>query len=239
MVPSRQERKENITKIRKQQILAAALAVFSKKGFAAATTVEIAQVAGIAEGTIYNYFKSKRELFIAVIREFIITTPLLDLIEKIPKADIDITFRQILQNRFNLIESASISEIPSLMGEIIRDPELKALWVEQFLQPFFTRVEGVFRAMVASGKFRPLDPAIATRIIGSLMLGLLMLNIMEGESSPLNRLPWEEVADALADFVGRGLMNDNGDKKSRRAVYERRRHCRQRPSLQLRPSAGD
>ncbi len=213
MVPSRQERKENITRIRKQQILAAALAVFSKKGFAAATTVEIAQAAGIAEGTIYNYFKSKRELFIAAIREFIITTPLLNLIEKIPKADIDITFRQILQNRFKLIESAPISGIPSLVGEIIRDPELKALWAEQFLQPFFAQVEEILRAMMASGKFRPLDPAIATRIICSLILGFLMLNIMEGESSTLNRLPREEVADALADFVGRGLMNDNGDKK--------------------------
>jgi AcrR family transcriptional regulator len=239
MPPSREERKEAITKQRKQQILDAALAVFSRKGFAEATTAEIAQAAGIAEGTIYNYFKSKRELFITVIRESIITTPLLDLIEKIPKANIDITFRQILQNRFNLIESAPISGIPSLMGEIIRDPELKALWAEQFLQPFFARVEEIFRAMMTSGKFRPLDPAIATRIIGSLMLGFLMLNIMEGESSPLNRLPQEEVANALVDFVGRGLMNDNGDKKSRRAAYERRRHCRQKPGLQLRPSAGD
>jgi AcrR family transcriptional regulator len=216
MVPSRQERKENITKIRKQQILDAALAVFSEKGFAAATTAEIAQTAGIAEGTIYNYFKSKRELFVTVIRELIIAVPLLDLIEKIPKADIDVTFRQILQNRFNLIKSEPASRIPSLMGEIVRDPELKTLWAEQFLQPFFARAEGVFRTMMASGKFRRLDPAIATRIVGGLILGFLMLNIMEGESSPLNRLPRDEVAEALADFVGRGLMNDNGESKSQK-----------------------
>jgi AcrR family transcriptional regulator len=216
MVPSRQERKENITRIRKQQILDAALAVFSEKGFAAATTAEIAQAAGIAEGTIYNYFKSKRELFVAVIRELIITVPLLDLIEKIPKADIDVTFRQILQNRFNLIESEPASRIPSLMGEIVRDPELKTLWAEQFLQPFFARVEGVYRLMMASGKFRRLDPVITTRIIGGLFLGFLMLNIMEGEASPLNRLPREEVADALADFVGRGLMTDTGESESQK-----------------------
>jgi AcrR family transcriptional regulator len=215
MVPSRQERKKTITTMRERQILDAAGDVFSERGFAAATTAEIAKKAGVAEGTIYNYFHSKRELFIAVIREFIITVPLLDLIEKIPKTDIDVTFRQILQNRFNLIENEPISRMPSLMGEIQRDPELKALWAEQFLQPFFARMEGVFRAMIETGKVRLMDPAIATRIIGGLILGFLMLNIMEGAESLLNRLPRGEVADALADFVGYGLMNDNGEKKEK------------------------
>jgi AcrR family transcriptional regulator len=213
MAPTRQERKNTITAMRQRQILNAAEDVFSGKGFAAATIAEIAQKAGLAEGTIYNYFPSKRELFIAIIREFIITVPLLDLIDKIPKADIAVTFRQILKNRFNLIEADSISRLPSLMGEIIRDPELQALWAEQFLRPFFTKMEGIFRTMVASGRFRPVEPAIATRAIGGLILGFLMLTIMEGKTSPLNRLPREEVAEALVDFVGLGLMNDNGGKK--------------------------
>jgi AcrR family transcriptional regulator len=216
VAPDRRAKKDRITTERKQQILEAAMAVFSEKGFAAATTAEIARAAGIAEGTIYNYFPSKRELFIAVIRELIITVPLLDLIEKIPGADIEVTFRQILQNRFNLIDSSSAARIPSLMGEIIRDPELKALWVEQFLKPFFARVESIYRTMMASGKFRRMKPAIITRIMGGLFLGFLMLKLMEGETSPLNRLPREEVADALLDFVGRALMNDEGESKNQR-----------------------
>jgi len=44
--PTRQERNENITIMRKQQILDAALVVFSEKGFAMATTSEIARAAG-------------------------------------------------------------------------------------------------------------------------------------------------------------------------------------------------
>jgi len=219
MGSSRQERKEKITNLRRQQILNAALDIFTHKGLAAATTAEIAQAAGVAEGTIYNYFPNKRELFIAVIHEFIITVPLLDLIDKIPKADIAVTFRQILKNRFSLIESAPLARLPSLMGEIMRDPELKTLWAEQFLQPFFTRMEGIFHVMVDSGKFRRIDPAITTRIIGGLILGFLMLSIMEGAESPLNRLPRDEVADVLMDFVAYGLMNDNKGKK-RRTSYE-------------------
>jgi AcrR family transcriptional regulator len=212
----RESRKKQITEQRQAQIVRAAADVFTRLGYAAATIPEIAETAGVAVGTIYNYYPGKRELFIAVIRDLIITAPLLDLIDKIPGGDIAATFRQILKNRFSLVENEPAARITSLMGEIIRDPELKTLWGEQFLQPFFTKMEGVFRAMTASGQFRWMEPAIATRIIGGLILGFLMLRIMEGETSPLNRLSQEEVADTLVDFVGYGLMNDNGESKSQK-----------------------
>jgi AcrR family transcriptional regulator len=214
VTPTRQERKENITRKRKQQILEAALAVFSEKGFAQATTAEIARSAGVAEGTIYNYFKSKRELLIAVIRELIITIPLLDLIERIPGADIADTFKQILQNRFNLIETGPVSRIPPLMGEIVRDPELKALWSEQFVRPFFTRLEEGYRVLAASGKFRRFDPAVAVRAIGGLILGFLILKMMEGEASPLDRLPREKVAEEMTEFILHGLLAEKGKENS-------------------------
>ena len=65
----RQKRKEKITQQRKGQIQEAALAVFSRKGFGEATIPDIAQEAGIAVGTIYNYYRSKRELFIGILGE--------------------------------------------------------------------------------------------------------------------------------------------------------------------------
>jgi AcrR family transcriptional regulator len=49
----------------KQQLLDAATKVFSQRGFARATTKEIAQVAGVAEGTIYRHFADKQDLFYA------------------------------------------------------------------------------------------------------------------------------------------------------------------------------
>ncbi|MFC1951220.1 helix-turn-helix domain-containing protein, partial [Chloroflexota bacterium] len=55
-------KKEEIARKRQRQILSAARRVFSQKGFAEATTAEIAREAGVSEGTIYNYFESKRDL---------------------------------------------------------------------------------------------------------------------------------------------------------------------------------
>ncbi len=49
----------------REQLLAAATTVFAERGFARATTKEIAKLAGVAEGTIYRHFADKQELFCA------------------------------------------------------------------------------------------------------------------------------------------------------------------------------
>ncbi len=46
----------------RRKILQAALWIFSNKGFYRATTKEISDKAGIAEGTLFNYFKTKEDL---------------------------------------------------------------------------------------------------------------------------------------------------------------------------------
>jgi TetR/AcrR family fatty acid metabolism transcriptional regulator len=52
--------------IRRESIIQAAIQVFSKKGFQAAGISEIAQRAGVADGTIYQYFKNKEDLFFSI-----------------------------------------------------------------------------------------------------------------------------------------------------------------------------
>src|SRR5919202_1942486 len=55
---------------RRQQIIEAALKVFSTKGFHKATNKDIAEAAGgISPGLIYWYFKDKQDLFLSIIRE--------------------------------------------------------------------------------------------------------------------------------------------------------------------------
>ena len=54
-------RAENKEKTRKA-ILRAALELFAKKGFYATTTKVVARKAGIAEGTLFNYFPTKEDL---------------------------------------------------------------------------------------------------------------------------------------------------------------------------------
>jgi AcrR family transcriptional regulator len=59
--PSRGKRDQNKERT-KEQILEAALALFRKRGLEGTTTKQISQRAGIAEGTLFNYFKTKDDL---------------------------------------------------------------------------------------------------------------------------------------------------------------------------------
>jgi TetR/AcrR family transcriptional regulator, fatty acid metabolism regulator protein len=52
--------------IRRESIIQAAIEVFGKKDFQTASVSEIAQLAGVADGTIYQYFKSKEDLFFSI-----------------------------------------------------------------------------------------------------------------------------------------------------------------------------
>ncbi|MHC4561511.1 MAG: TetR/AcrR family transcriptional regulator [Planctomycetota bacterium] len=51
---------------KRRDILAAAAGVFDAHGYSAATIDQVASGAGIAKGSIYNYFRSKQDLFMAV-----------------------------------------------------------------------------------------------------------------------------------------------------------------------------
>ncbi len=209
----RTPKKRVAVQAREQQILEAARDVFFKKGFAMATTAEIAGRAGIAEGTIYNYFPTKRELFISVIKDIVVTPPLLDIIGKMNGEDIVANFRSLLMDRLELIETRPIGRMPALMGEVLRDPELKALWLERFLQPFLDQFGTVYRFMEASGRFRTLEPDVVVRVMAGLVLGFILLNIFESGASPLDRFSREKIAAEMTRFICYGLLaqEERGD----------------------------
>jgi TetR/AcrR family transcriptional regulator, fatty acid metabolism regulator protein len=52
--------------IKRESIIQAAIEVFSTKDFKTASISEIAQKAGVADGTIYQYFRNKEDLFFSI-----------------------------------------------------------------------------------------------------------------------------------------------------------------------------
>ncbi len=65
----RPDAKVRLESTRRSQILAAAAVIFARKGFDRATIADIAKAAGLAEGSIYNYFRSKDELLAQIPRQ--------------------------------------------------------------------------------------------------------------------------------------------------------------------------
>ena len=62
-IDRRKERAEQLRRRRKAEILAAACRLFSIKGYHHSSVADILEAAGIARGTFYLYFTSKRAIF--------------------------------------------------------------------------------------------------------------------------------------------------------------------------------
>ena len=62
-------RKEVLSEFRRSGILRAARKVFARHGYDGATMDDVAEACSIAKGTLYLYFKSKRQIYLGVLKE--------------------------------------------------------------------------------------------------------------------------------------------------------------------------
>ena len=203
---ARKPREKEAIEKRRQEILTAALDVFVEKGYGVATMPEIARRSGVAAGTLYLYYPSKRELYVAVIKNFICTAPLLNMLSQIPQGDFPTMLKNIIKDRFDLMKNPHFTRVPLIMSEVQRDPELKKLWAKDFLQPLLKQIEMPVGMMGKSGKFRDFQPEVLVRIMGGLFMGFMLLRIVEGKDSPINKLDQDKVADQIVTFILHGML---------------------------------
>ena len=79
------QQKRSIEK--KDKIIKAGFKLFSEKGYHNTNTTEIANKAGVSTGTVYSYFKDKKDIYVASFEHFLNThlQPLLDDLVNTPK----------------------------------------------------------------------------------------------------------------------------------------------------------
>ena len=189
---------------RENQILEAALAVFSRKGYDKSTVPDIACEAGIAVGTIYNYYPSKRDVLVAITDKYIVA-PFKELVENPPQNDAFGFIAAIMENRLNFgIEG--VEKFLPLLLEVQRDNELRSNYAEKVIRPVMDMMEKLVESRIKAGAFRDANPAVVTRAIGGMVLGFMLLYRIEGEKSPINSIERHKLANELASLVFTGLV---------------------------------
>lgn len=73
---------------RRAHILSCARQVFARRGFHPTSVADICAAAGIARGTLYQYFDNKREVFVAVVQELLDRVRAV-IAQRVPVADVD------------------------------------------------------------------------------------------------------------------------------------------------------
>ena len=151
---------------RPAEIAEAALSLFAEAGFSATSVSAIARRAGVTKGTVYLYFESKEDLFLAAVRGR--TLPMIEGGEALAQAFTGTSadlIRQLFEKWFAVLRADAHVSIPRLvMAEATAFPTLARHFVEEIVQRGRSLFAGAIRRGIAAGEFRPVDPDVAARL---------------------------------------------------------------------------
>jgi AcrR family transcriptional regulator len=150
--PQRDEKRETILSVARQ--------VFLEEGYAAASMSTIAARVGGSKGTLYNYFRSKAELFVAVIQNQCELTQA----ELFDVPDLDIrSHLTLLAGRFaRLMLSEEIITVHRIVvAEAVRFPEIGEALYEAGPKRGKARMIAYFERAIADGRLKPCNPGLA------------------------------------------------------------------------------
>ncbi|KUO71921.1 MAG: transcriptional regulator [Desulfosporosinus sp. BRH_c37] len=199
------EKKENPRKKtveqRRQDILEASLKIFAAKGYNGSTTAEIARTAGVAEGTIFRHFATKKDLLVAVLEPKVLEG-LIQLDKNHSEDTPTEFFRHFLRNRLELIK-VNNSLIRLMFTEASYHVEVREALFKGILGQGIFIIRPWFEKGVELGEFRAL-PFIPTMrsFMGMVMFYGLFGNVFLG-LSPEETM--EEAANHIFELFLHGL----------------------------------
>jgi AcrR family transcriptional regulator len=211
----RQRRKQ----ARPQELLAAALALFVEKGFAATRSEEVAARAGVSKGTLYLYYPSKEELFKAVVRENLA-------VHIAEGADIVARHTGSMADLLSLVMgewwrrvgqgiAGGISKV--MLAEARNFPELARFYVAEVIAPTHRLLGSLIERGIASGEFRAVPVAETVHVLIGPMLHLMLAEHSFGACKLQPDLPPDPraVLATQLDLMLRGLLAAPPNPKTR------------------------
>ncbi len=189
---------EERIKTRRGQILAAAADLFSEKGFHSTTTKEIAARAEVAEGTLYNYFKDKRDILMGIAEESAYPeAPLLN------TAKLD--SRDALVAIFEKAIEITVAERPfvqTVMGAAYMDDELGQEFITVRVKKAQDHLQKLLSQGIANHILRPMNIEMTARLISSILMGFRLPGALPRVLSPERR---HALAQAAVDLILDGI----------------------------------
>ncbi len=186
-----------------QAILDAALEVFAQKGFYEAKVTEIASAAGVADGTIYLYFKNKDDLLISLFE-----AKLEEINSGLRAELVGITNPRVGIERIIRYHLRRAGEQPSLTTfitvELRRSQKFMKRYAKAQLAEYLGQWEAVIDAGKAAGIFRA---DVGTGILKNLLFGALDHATMLWVNNPhRQRADLEVVGDHLIALIDRAVI---------------------------------
>lgn len=195
---------------KEEKILHSAIKIFSEKGYDGARTSEIAKEAGVAEGTIFKYYKTKKGILteilvqlLNIMSEKIVLGSIKKIFQDTSKKNAREILKEVFYDRFNLINNifpmSKIILIEALLHEDIREAIYKNIITKalDLFKEFHKRAgkEGLLRDDI--------EPLVVFRSILANIAVLIMQKQLFGDRLPIKDLDKE--LDKIIDIILYGI----------------------------------
>ena len=192
-------RKQAIDEMMKQALFEAAIAVIKEYGVSGLTMDRIAAAAGVAKGSLYRYFRGKRDLL-----EFLYAKmlgPIFQATDEVLKSDrsalekIDEHLRYVLKH---------VAETADIHGLLFDNEAVRGLLQPSERRTFSAACEQLavlFRQGIDDGVFHPADP---------LLLAHMYLGLLKGTLESRPELTWQKQRDELRRMIQKTFLEGIG-----------------------------
>jgi AcrR family transcriptional regulator len=208
---------------RREEILDAAAELFAERGYSDADTQHLADRVGVGKGTLYRYFPSKRDLFLASA----------DRVMRRLRQRLD----DALAGRDDPLEQIAVAieaflaffdEHPGFVELLIQERALfkdrkKPTYMEH-REKNVGRWHALYQSLMAAGRVRPMPVERITSVTSDLVYGTIFSNYVAGRERSLR-----QQADDIVDIVFQGILSAD-ERKQREKETQREETQREETS---------
>jgi TetR/AcrR family transcriptional regulator, fatty acid metabolism regulator protein len=188
---------------KRKRIIDAAVDVFADKGFFGARVSEIAERAGVADGTIYLYFKSKDEILISLFEE-----KMAEILERFHAMLSEVTDTEEKMRRYIIEHLTLVAEQPRLMQVLTVELRQSARFMKDYAPHAFAKYLALVGSILEEGQkkgvFRKsLEPAVFRRALFGAIDEISLEWVLRARDAQMPDPV--AVGEQISDFILRGL----------------------------------
>ena len=187
---------------KRERILRAAIKVFARKGFYATRVSEIAKAAGVADGTIYLYFKNKDDVLVSIFDDRISRLLVVIRQEMAACATVEERITRVVELQLGLLEGQrDLAEVVTV--NLRQSSKL----LKQYAAPLFNEYIELIAGTIAEGQREgalrtDINPKVAARSLWGALDGVTLTWAVGGDADPV---ALRKAAKQLASLFLEGL----------------------------------
>ena len=187
----------------RNRILEAARRLFAKQGFDGTTTRDLAQAAGVAEGTLFRHFVNKKAILVEVATQGWVEI-LTDLLTELSEMGSYKAVAQVMRNRmWNLQKNSDLMRVCFMEAQF--HPDLRDRVQSEVIDKMTDVAEAFFQTAMEKGIYRQMDAKLVARVFLGMfaVAGFSYNTLIEPDASPQQM---QDMAEGLADIFLNGVL---------------------------------